>query len=233
MNFQTYREQRKRTETWIGNADEKLCMLCMGLAGESGEIIDYLKKMLFHKHPFDKEKLIKEMGDMMWYFVGLLDFFKIDIEDVFNKNIKKLQQRYPNGWNAEDSFKRRDEKKGNNLVFNNQDPLKEILFSIKVNEEKFNQIKNSLTYEYVFYPYIKLNLSNIADDWEKKCEEGYYISFHNENNMKEILYCKLLEINIIAKNNELIHSFKIKPEYFLNEKCYKTRDGVGGIDNAG
>lgn len=109
MNLQTYREQRKRSEIWTGSADEKVCMLCMGLAGESGEIVDYFKKMLFHKHPFNKEKLIKELGDMMWYFVGLLDFFKIDIEDVFEKNIAKLNKRYPNGWNTADSIKKIDE----------------------------------------------------------------------------------------------------------------------------
>ena len=115
MNFEEYKKQRKSSEVWIGSSNEKACMLCMGLAGESGEIVDYFKKVIFHHNPLDKEKLIKELGDMVWYFVGLLDLYKIDIEDVFDKNIEKLNKRYPNGWNPEDSMKRMDEKPEQNI----------------------------------------------------------------------------------------------------------------------
>ena len=39
----------------------------MGLCGESGEAIDIVKKHLHQGHPLDKEKLLKELGDIAWY----------------------------------------------------------------------------------------------------------------------------------------------------------------------
>ncbi len=112
MNLQAYREQRKRTETWTDTLDTKIYMLCFGLMGETGEVVDYLKKVAFHNHPFDKQILIKEIGDLMWYLIGLTDSFNIDLEDVFEKNIQKLQQRYPNGFTTQDSIIRKDKQNG-------------------------------------------------------------------------------------------------------------------------
>ncbi len=39
----------------------------MGMIGEFGELVDILKKIVFHSHPVDKEKLSKEIGDVFWY----------------------------------------------------------------------------------------------------------------------------------------------------------------------
>lgn len=46
----------------------------LGLVGESGEVCDLVKKWFLHGHPFDGaacEKLIKELGDCLWYNVAL------------------------------------------------------------------------------------------------------------------------------------------------------------------
>lgn len=77
---------------------DAVCELCMGLAGESGEVIDYLKKVCFHGKGFDKENLILELGDLMWYFANLLKILDISFDDVLEKNIEKLLKRYPNGF---------------------------------------------------------------------------------------------------------------------------------------
>ena len=39
----------------------------MGLCGESGEAIDIVKKWLMQGHELDKERLVKELGDVAWY----------------------------------------------------------------------------------------------------------------------------------------------------------------------
>lgn len=66
----------------------------MGLAGEAGEVVDLIKKHLYHGDPLDKTKLIKEMGDVVWYWFALLELFEISPEEVMEANIKKLQSRH-------------------------------------------------------------------------------------------------------------------------------------------
>ncbi len=39
----------------------------MGLCGESGEVIDILKKHLSQGHELNKEKMAEELGDVAWY----------------------------------------------------------------------------------------------------------------------------------------------------------------------
>lgn len=48
--------------------------IALGLIGEGGEVADLIKKFEFHKHPVDKDKLVKEIGDFLWYFARLLDY---------------------------------------------------------------------------------------------------------------------------------------------------------------
>lgn len=110
MDFDEYIKKCKRTYTWQGLRDIEVYMLCMGLAGETGEVIDYLKKVGFQGHTFDIEKLKSEMGDMMWYFAMLCDFFNIKFEDILQANVQKLLKRYPDGFDAEKSKNRKEEE---------------------------------------------------------------------------------------------------------------------------
>ena len=149
MDLQTYKIIRKSTEINLDNRDQKIAMLCMGLAGEAGEMVDYFKKVLFHNHPFDKEKCINEMGDMMWYFVGLIDLFNLDISEILQNNIDKLQKRYPNGWNLENSLKRMDEKENKKLKDLSNDDICDFIKSnvtdiknVTIKIEEFNHQEN-------------------------------------------------------------------------------------------
>jgi len=78
----------------------------MGLAGEVGEVVDYLKKVVFHGHPLDKEKLTKELGDALWYLARIADDCKIPLDVVMYENIEKLRKRYPEGFSTERSVNR-------------------------------------------------------------------------------------------------------------------------------
>lgn len=106
MKFEEYIKECKKTYAWQGLPDIEVCMLCMGLAGETGEIVDYLKKVGFQGHELDKEKLKTEMGDLMWYFAMLSDFFGLKFEDILQSNINKLRKRYPGGFDAQKSKNR-------------------------------------------------------------------------------------------------------------------------------
>ena len=78
----------------------------MGLCGESGEAIDIVKKHLHQGHDLDREKLIKELGDIAWYLAEAATALDIDLETVLERNIEKLRSRYPEGFSAERSIHR-------------------------------------------------------------------------------------------------------------------------------
>lgn len=74
---------------------ERLLLGALGLGGESGEVVDHIKKHVFHGKPLDVDALILELGDVMWYFTLLCNELDEDVDGVRNKNMKKLIKRYP------------------------------------------------------------------------------------------------------------------------------------------
>ena len=78
----------------------------MGLCGESGEAIDIVKKHLAQGHPLDKEKLIKELGDIAWYLAETAYALEVPLSRVLEGNIEKLRKRYPEGFDSLKSIQR-------------------------------------------------------------------------------------------------------------------------------
>lgn len=81
----------------------------LGIAGESGEVIDLIKKFIFQSKSVDIVHLKKEIGDLTWYIVLLCNTLGIDLQEVFQMNIDKLSARYPHGFNSYDANHRADE----------------------------------------------------------------------------------------------------------------------------
>ena len=80
----------------------------MGLCGESGEVIDIVKKHLAQGHELDKEKIIKELGDVAWYMAEVATVLDVELEEVLVQNIEKLKKRYPEGFSTEKSVNRNE-----------------------------------------------------------------------------------------------------------------------------
>ncbi len=78
----------------------------MGLCGESGEAIDIVKKHLHQGHELDREKLIKELGDIAWYLAETAYALDVSLDEVLEKNVAKLKARYPEGFDTEKSIHR-------------------------------------------------------------------------------------------------------------------------------
>ena len=78
----------------------------MGLCGESGEIIDLLKKNMFQGHDIDKEHLAKECGDVLWYVAILANGLGYRLDEIGEMNKAKLRKRYPDGFEIEKSIHR-------------------------------------------------------------------------------------------------------------------------------
>ena len=90
---------------------ERLTTAGVGLAAESGEFLDIVKKMVFQGKPWNddnREHLIIELGDIMWYVANACIALNVEFDDVVRGNVKKLEKRYPGGsFSIEKSEKRK------------------------------------------------------------------------------------------------------------------------------
>lgn len=80
---------------------------CLGLAGESGEVLDMVKKWVFHEKDLDKDHLKKELGDVMWYVAMLCESFGFDLDEILQMNVDKLKARYPEGFDPDKANNRK------------------------------------------------------------------------------------------------------------------------------
>lgn len=74
-----------------------LIHMSMGVATEAGELLDTIKKHTMYKQLLDVENVIEELGDIEFYLEGFRQNLGIDRQYVLDRNIKKLQIRYPTG----------------------------------------------------------------------------------------------------------------------------------------
>lgn len=108
MTPEEYASEVERTTPHMIPRD-RLLMGALGLAGESGEVIDHIKKHVFQGHPIDDEShdaLVKEMGDVFWYFTSLCNSLGMSLNQIMSVNSDKLRTRYPNGFDAKASINR-------------------------------------------------------------------------------------------------------------------------------
>ncbi|GGI41968.1 nucleoside triphosphate pyrophosphohydrolase family protein [Mammaliicoccus stepanovicii] len=109
MELNEYQQLARRTMGPINDEPiQSLINGALGLTGESGEVADIVKKHVFQGHDLNKEDLIDELGDVMWYIASCASALDINLEDVGFRNIEKLQKRYPDGFKEEDSKNRKD-----------------------------------------------------------------------------------------------------------------------------
>lgn len=96
MTFKDY--QDKAVETAIYGAGSVIIYPALGLANEAGEVLGKIKKVLRDQNAdFSKEEtrqaIASEIGDVLWYLAALSRDLNINLEDVAQKNIDKLQDR--------------------------------------------------------------------------------------------------------------------------------------------
>lgn len=98
-NFADYQRAAERTMTLDPERFGHLvAVFALGLAGESGEVIELVKKHIGHGQDLDRLKLRKELGDVLWYLAALCSLCSLDLGDVAAGNIEKLKARYPDGF---------------------------------------------------------------------------------------------------------------------------------------
>ena len=72
----------------------------IGMTSEAGEAQEIVKKVLFQGKAYTEETrqhLIKELGDVIWYWTNACNALQIDPNEVIAGNVTKLEARYPGG----------------------------------------------------------------------------------------------------------------------------------------
>lgn len=74
---------------------EPIIGFALGLAGETGEVVDDIKKKYFHGRNIDVQHTLEELGDVMWYVANVANQMGASLEEILDANAEKLRKRYP------------------------------------------------------------------------------------------------------------------------------------------
>jgi len=77
--------------------DARLLENTLGIAGEAGEVTEKIKKHVRDGTPLDKDGVIKELGDVLFYVAALATHLDEDLSEVAAINIEKLRDRKARG----------------------------------------------------------------------------------------------------------------------------------------
>lgn len=97
MNFTEYQIKARATAIYPG----QIYYPTLGLCGESGEVAEKIKKVMRDDNgnisPEKRQELKKELGDVLWYLAMLAHDIGLDLQDIAEANIAKLQKRKDTG----------------------------------------------------------------------------------------------------------------------------------------
>ena len=100
LDFTEYQKLSRRTAVYpnIGN---NLYYPALGLAGETGEVMNKIKKIMRDKLDIKdnnlKEMIESELGDILWYISNLATELNLSLDDIAKKNLDKLMDRKKRG----------------------------------------------------------------------------------------------------------------------------------------
>ncbi len=101
MDFNEYQKLASRTATFDDNKLDPLVYLTLGLAGESGEVVEKIKKVYRNDRgklsAEKKEDLKRELGDVLWYLSQMSRVLGMEFENVAKANVEKLEDRSKRG----------------------------------------------------------------------------------------------------------------------------------------
>ena len=91
---------------------EPFLLVAAGLAGESGELLDKVKKVMWQGHPMDEawfDDVILELGDILYYLQAGCNAVGLSLDAVRDMNVAKLTKRYKDGkFTVKESINRKD-----------------------------------------------------------------------------------------------------------------------------
>lgn len=100
MELNEYQDSALRTAIYPGKYS--IIYPSLGLAGESGEVADKVKKVIRDHSgnfadPVTRKEIAKEVGDVLWYVAAVARDIGYTLEEIAQMNIDKLSSRYDRG----------------------------------------------------------------------------------------------------------------------------------------
>ena len=98
-DYQSFIESLKLLDSQGSNIN-RLTTAAVGISAEGGEFMEIVKKMVFQGKPWNadnREHLIIELGDVLWYVAQACMALEVSFYDVVAGNVEKLKKRYPGG----------------------------------------------------------------------------------------------------------------------------------------
>lgn len=100
MNMNEYQASARTTACYPTEGLMGLLYPVLGLAGESGEVAEKVKKVIRRNGEFDadvKLQIARELGDVLWYVANLAHELGYDLDTIARMNIDKLADRKERG----------------------------------------------------------------------------------------------------------------------------------------
>lgn len=94
MDIETYSKLAIRTAK-DGSVMDHVIHASLGIGGEAGEVLDHVKKVCFNDRQLDVDHIVAELGDIVWYINLMIQGLGLTWSTVLDKNIAKLEVRYP------------------------------------------------------------------------------------------------------------------------------------------
>ena len=100
MDFKKYQEKSRKTAIYP-EAGKNFIYPTLGLAGESGEVAEKIKKVIRDKNGViddeTRELIKKELGDVLWYVSQIASELGLSLDEIAENNIEKLFSRMNRG----------------------------------------------------------------------------------------------------------------------------------------
>lgn len=74
--------------------DAHMLHMAVGVSGESGELLDAIKRRVIYRKELDLENVIEELGDLEFYMEGLRQGLGLTRDQCLAANIAKLSKRF-------------------------------------------------------------------------------------------------------------------------------------------
>ncbi len=104
--FDGYQHEAVKLANGQLKGESQLSVAALGLCSEAGEVADLIKKHIGQGHVLDRDKLVEEIGDVVWYLAYLCHVIGVSFSYVVLVNMRKLWKRYPKGFTVERSLNR-------------------------------------------------------------------------------------------------------------------------------
>lgn len=100
MTLDDYQRAALRTTNPSLSDRDRLLDAAAGLSEEAGELLGLVRKQIFQGRTAPHEKLVEELGDVLWCLAVTADALGLSLDEIAAANQEKLARRHPNGFQS-------------------------------------------------------------------------------------------------------------------------------------